>query len=345
MTTIWQEKMPKNARVFFCEKCDFTTSNKYNYEKHLSTAKHKNTTKYTKNTTLWQENAKPQEQYICECGKTYPYRASLHNHKKRCTYKEDQNKTNKKIIDMSMVDMSIVDATNDIPKNKSKNLILKLVEENTEIKSLLFKQFETMQHQMQEQQNIMNDQISELIPRVGNNNTINKQKLNINIFLNEQCKDALTLEQFINKIEVTLGNLLVTKNKGLTEGVSDIFIENMNKLSVYERPLHCTDVKRETVYIKSEAALHNGNAQWEKDDENIKLKQALKKVTHVQQRNLEKWKTEHPNWENNSDEQQEYMILVRNCTDELVDQKENKVIKKLCSQVHLNVDNPPSNDE
>ena len=340
MTTFLQEKMQKNAKGFFCEKCDFTTSNKYNYEKHLTTAKHRNTT----NTTICaRKNAKPEMQYVCECGKTYPYRASLHNHKKRCTHKEDQNKTDK--TDKNIIDMSIIDETNDTSRDKSKNLILKLVEENTEIKSLLFKQFETMQHQMQEQQNVMNDQINELIPRVGNNNTINKQKLNINIFLNEQCKDALTLEQFINKIEVTLGNLLVTKNKGLTEGVSDIFIENMNKLSVYERPLHCTDVKRETVYIKSEAALHNGNSHWEKDEENRKLKQALKKVTHVQQRNLEKWKTEHPNWENNSDEQEEYMILVRNCTDELVDQKENKVIKKLCSQVHLNVDNPPTNDE
>ena len=107
-------------------------------------------------------------------------------------------------------------------------------------------------------------------------------------------------------------------------------------------PLHCTDVKRETVYIKSEETTFNGNSQWEKDDENIKLKQALKKVTHVQQRNLEKWVAEHPNWENNSDEQEEYMILVRNSTDELVDQKENKVIKKLCPQFHLNIDNPPS---
>ena len=219
----------------------------------------------------------------------------------------------------------------------SKDLILKLVEENSEIKSLLFKQFETMQTQMQEQQNMMKDQINELIPRIGNNNTINKHKLNINIFLNEQCKDALTLEQFINKIEVTLGNLLVTKNKGLTEGVSNIIIENMNKLSLYERPLHCTDVKRETVYIKSEGLLQDGNAHWEKDEENKKLKQALKKVTHVQQQNLAKWVAEHPNWESNSDEQEEYMILVRNCTDELADQKENKVIKKLCNQMHVNI--------
>ena len=161
---------------------------------------------------------------------------------------------------------------------------MKLVEENTEIKSLLFKQFETMQAHMCEQQKQMHEQISELIPRVGNNNTINKNRLNINIFLNEQCKDAITMEEFIKKIEVSLGNLLVTQNKGLSEGVSNIFIENMNKLSVYERPLHCTDVKREIVYIKSEENQNTGN--WERDDSNIRLKNALKQVTHMQQKIL-----------------------------------------------------------
>ena len=325
---------------FTCEDCDFHTSNKYNFDKHLSTAKHKNTTKYNKNTIILQENAKKQDIFICQCGKTYPYRGSLHNHKKRCKYKENSDVIQKKNTHVNDLEISNINQN-----DGSKDLILKLVEENTEIKSLLFKQFETMQHQMQEQQNIMNNQINELIPRVGNNNIINKNKLNINIFLNEQCKDALTLEQFINKIEVTLGNLLVTKNKGLTEGVSDIFIENMKKLSPYERPLHCTDVKRETVYIKSEGPLQNGTSHWEKDEENIKLRQALKKVTYVQQQNLEKWIAEHPNWENNSHEQNEYMILVRNCTDELVDHKENKVIKKLCSQIHLNMDNPPMIEE
>ena len=264
------------------------------------------------------------ESHHCQCGKLYQHRASLYNHKKKCFY----NKLSKMNYDLSS---NCVIGHNLNNVDISKDLILKLVEENTEIWSLLFKQFETMQIQMQEQQRMMHDQINELIPHVGNNNTINKQKFNINIFLNEQCKDALTMEEFINKIEVTLGNLLVTKNKGLTEGVSNIFIENMNKLSLYERPLHCTDVKRETLYIKSD------NAQWEKDEENKKLKQALKQVTHVQQKGLEKWVAEHPNWENNSDEQEEYMLLVKNCTDEFTD-KENKVIKKLCSEAHLNFD-------
>ena len=350
MTTFLQEKYKKVAKNFYCEYCDYTSCNKYNYEKHLSTAKHKNTTKYNKIQQNCKISCKETQEHICSCGKSYIYRASLHNHKKKCVLNSVKNmdKINDNKMGNSMITLT-EEQTNFLKENeergkfkdrsndKSKDLILKLVEENSEIKSLLFKQFETMQNQMQEQQNMMKDQINELIPRIGNNNTINKQKLNINIFLNEQCKDALTLEEFINKIEVTLGNLLVTKNKGLTEGVSNIFIENMNKLSLYERPLHCTDMKRETVYIKSEGALRNGYPQWEKDEENKKLKQALRMVTHVQRQNLAKWVEEHPNWENNSHEQEEYMKLVKNCTDELADQKENKVIKKLCNQIHVNI--------
>ena len=128
-----------------------------------------------------------------------------------------------------------------------------------------------MIHENQELRN----QVTELIPKVGN--TINKPRFNINIFLNEQCKDALTMNEFIDKIKVTLDDLLITKNKGLTEGVSNIFIENMNKLSVHERPMHCTDVKRETVYIKCEDEINkNGNSKWEKDKENRKLKESIK---------------------------------------------------------------------
>tara|TARA_A100001011_G_C14272627_1_gene827673 strand:+ start:846 stop:1820 length:975 start_codon:yes stop_codon:yes gene_type:complete len=322
MTTFLQENKKKNAKNFYCKFCDFSTSNKYNFDKHLNTAKHKHTTKYNENTTKLQENAKPGMQFICECGKQYPYRASLHNHKKKCNY--INNKVQNKTTNIEELD----------DNDPSKELVMKLVEENTEIKSLLFKQFETMQAHMCEQQKQMHEQISELIPRVGNNNTINKNRLNINIFLNEQCKDAITMEEFIKKIEVSLGNLLVTQNKGLSEGVSNIFIENMNKLSVYERPLHCTDVKREIVYIKSEENQNTGN--WERDDSNIRLKNALKQVTHMQQKSLEKWVAEHPNWETDPKLQEEYMKLVKNCTEDFSD-KENKIIKKLCNQTHVNI--------
>ena len=114
------------------------------------------------------------------------------------------------------------------------------------------------------------DQIGELIPKVGNNNTNIKQRFNVNIFLNEQCKDAINMHDFIKQIEVSLDNLLTTRDKGLSEGISNVFIENMNKLSLYERPLHCTDLKRETLYIKD-------NNVWEKDGDKSRIKSSIER--------------------------------------------------------------------
>jgi len=188
------------------------------------------------------------------------------------------------------------------------------------------------------QNNELMNQVTDLIPKVGNNNnnTINnKNKFNINIFLNEECKDAITMNEFIKKIEVSLSNLLTTQNKGISEGVSDIFIENMNKLSLHERPIHCTDVKGEIVYIKSDD--DGEKVGWKLDEDNKELKDALQKISKVQQQNLKKWTDEHPNWEKDPNLQKEYMKLVKNATDNLKENKrEEKVIKKLCNNSYLN---------
>lgn len=106
----------------------------------------------------------------------------------------------------------------------------------------------------------------------------------------------------------------------------------MNKLSLYERPMHCTDTKRETVYINS-AGEGDRASGWLRDDENKNFKQAINKITHVQRQNLDKWISEHPNWKKNPIEQEEYMKLVKNCTDDF---KEDKIIKRLCSNIYLN---------
>ena len=271
------------------------------------TRKHENTTKYNDLGIFVPKKIKTFE---CECGKSYPYRASLYNHKKICDVLN--NKT------------TIVNSSKNIDY---KGMFLTMIKENKQLQNVLVTQ---------------QNQINELIPKIGNqiigdNNTItNKHKFNINIFLNEQCKDALTMNEFIDKIKITMNDLMVTKDKGLSEGVSNIFIENMNKLSLRERPMHCTDVKREIVYIKCDNTIENGTSNWEKDEENHKLKDALKKVSHVQQKNLDKWTEEHPNWKNNSDEQEEYMQLVKNCTDDLnKNKREDKAIKKVCNQAYL----------
>jgi hypothetical protein len=173
--------------------------------------------------------------------------------------------------------------------------------------------------------------ISEIAPRVGNNNNNVKQKFNINIFLNEQCKDAISMDNFIKGIEVSMKNLLTTKEKGLAEGVSNIFIENMNKLSLHERPLHCTDTKRETLYIKNE--------QWEKDQDNKQIKEKMREIAQKQVQSLNKWTGEHPNYMKVTHLQDEYTKLVQGITDTL-DQNEEKVLKKVCNNVYL-----PEKDE
>jgi hypothetical protein len=235
--------------------------------------------------------------WSCICGRSYKYESGYYRHIKSCK---------KSVIEEKVDECGEVDY---------KNLFLNMIHENKELRS----------------------QITELIPKVGsnNNNTINnKQRFNINIFLTEECKDALTMTEFIEKIKVTLDNLTVTKEKGLTEGVSNIFIENMNKLSVSERPMHCIDVKREIVYIKSGESSKDGG--WKRDEENKELKNALLKVSKVQQQNLEKWTKEHPKWMESTELQKEYTALVKNCTDDLRENKRGeKAIKKICNKVYL----------
>lgn len=315
------------AKEYTCKLCNYKTRNKNNFQKHLLTRKHENTTKY---------NEKLQniaEQYICECGKSYPYRASLYNHRKKCTKSQEiQNSTNndgENNIKMALSESE--KATNkDLGKQPENNInqidtnnidtnnidyhsmIIRLIDQNAEFKNLLIKQ---------------QDQIGELIPKVGNNNTNIKQRFNVNIFLNEQCKDAINMHDFIKQIEVSLDNLLTTRDKGLSEGISNVFIENMNKLSLYERPLHCTDLKRETLYIKD-------NNVWEKDGDKSRIKSALREISSAQFRSVKKWMDDNPDYEENETKQEEFINLIRNCS-ENIDSVDDKIIKRLCNNSYL----------
>ena len=238
------------------------------------------------------DSEKCEKMYYCNCGKKYKYDTGLYKHKKKCQGEKKE-------------DIVL------IPDNKDdmKELVLKLINQNSELQKT----------------------IHDLIPKVGNNNnsnnTINnKNKFNINVFLNEKCKDALSMDEFINKIEVSMKNLLTTKEKGQTQGITNIIMENMNKLSLYERPLHCTDKKRETLYIK--------NNEWEKDENKEYIYKALKSVESKQLKNLNVWLEEHPNYMNNPNEQEEFAKLMSDCGKSVEDGKE-KIIKKLCENVYI----------
>jgi hypothetical protein len=296
-------KTPKNAKKYECIKCNFVCSKLCDYNRHVLTIKHNrianDNEKAPKNAT---------RQYICNCGKEYKYSSGLSKHKKIC----DGNKKEPIIISDN--------------KDEMKDLVFKLINENQDLKNTLLKENFELRNQLKEQ----SQQITHLIPKVGNNhNTINsnnKNKFNINVFLNEKCKDALSMDEFINKIEISMKNLLTTKEKGQTHGISNIIIENMNKLSLYERPMHCTDKKRETLYVK--------NNEWEKDDNKEYINKALKSVESKQLKNLNVWLEEHPNYMNNPSEQEEFAKLMSECGKSVDDGRE-KIIKKLCDNVYI----------
>ena len=165
--------------------------------------------------------------FVCECGKAYPYRASLYNHKKKCIFINEKHENIEK--------NEIICETSNNQLTLTNELIIGLINDNKEMRNIIMKQ---------------QNQISELIPKVGNNNNTINQKFNIQVFLNEKCKDAINMSDFVKSIQVSLQQLDFTKQNGLVNGLTNVIIENMNKLGLYQRPIHCK--KSESVYIKED---------------------------------------------------------------------------------------------
>jgi hypothetical protein len=300
---------PKISKEFICNCCDYTCSKKSVFEKHLLTRKHEiltNPNKFVSENKL----------YNCECGKEYKHHSSLCYHKKKCKFDEKNNCKNKttEIENIDSVDY--------------KNMFIRMMGENHKLQNLLIEQ----QKQTQEQFNT-------LIPKIGNtttnNNSHNTNNFNINMFLNEKCKHAISMDEFIDKINISMKNLLYTKDNGLTDGLTNIFVENMNKLSLFERPIHCTDKKRETIYIKNK--IHGTHdTQWSKDEENQEVEKAINKVSRKQMQNLKQWTEENPNFMNNDHLQKEYTKLIASCSKDV---EKDKIKKRLCDKVYLSEKN------
>ena len=252
----------------------------------------------------------------CICGKTYKYQSGLCKHIKQCRH-NIQNETEN--------ELGVKDVELDSDPNTYKTMFVKMMEENNEFRNLLIKQ---------------QQQIGELIPKVGNNNvsTINtvNQKFNINIFLNEQCKDAINLNDFVKNIEINLDELDYAKNKGLAEGITNTIIEKMSNLSLYERPMHCTDVKRETLYIKNDDI-------WSKDSSKAEIKRAIKDVSTKQFKTIKKWVDANPDFQKD-DLKSEYFTSAVSKLGKDTSTVDSKIIKKICANTYIKNTNTP-NDE
>jgi len=270
----------KSPIFFYCEKCDYKSNKKSDFEKHLQTIKH-NAQKCSKMLTK-------SRQYQCHCGKEYKHLQSFNRHQKFCI--QDENTQDKKDINTDY-----------------KEMFINMMNENKELRKT----------------------ITDMVPKIGSNNTNNTNNtnnFNINLFLNEECKEAINIDDFIKSIEISLEQLDFTKKNGLAEGLGNLLIENMNKLSLYERPMHCTDIKRETIYIKD-------NDIWEKDNGKTKIKKAIKEVSNKQFKSIKKWTNENSNLD--TEEKKEDFVKMLTTISKDSSTVDNKIIKKICSKSYL----------
>ena len=310
--------MPKNAEKFSCDKCNFRCSKQSNYDKHLLTTKHQILT----NTY----NKAPVKclTFECECGKRYKHRQSLYAHKKKCRYQSLENETKNTGSDKEIPSQELeVKEENTIDY---KNMFIQLMKQNQELQTTIIEQQKTVV----EQQKQYTETINEMIPKIGNNN--NNNQFNLQLFLNEQCKDALNITDFMKSIEVNMNDLIQTGKLGYVDGMSRIFVNALKDMDVTERPFHCTDIKRETVYIKDQN-------KWEKDEDN---KQKIKKtIRNIENKNLQmipKWQEENPDHRNmDSKKSNEFMELSITALggEEDKEKSEKKIMKNVLKEVIL----------
>ena len=264
------KKYGKKNKKFHCDICDYYTSNKKDFSKHLKTLKHRN----KKN-----DNLKiPIVEFKCIfCDKVYKYSSGLSRHRKKCNFVNDE------FVEKGEISyhLSPKEDNEKIPKNKHNedsvmaNAIVKLVEQNAEMMKCMKEQNAEMMKCMKEQS------------IVNQNNTTNN--ISINFFLNEQCKNAMNLTDFINQLQVSLEDLQYSKNNGFIEGVTNIFTKQLQDLKPTERPIHCSDKDKLQFYIKD-------NNEWKEDKSNKEMKKTISQVERKQVFQLKEWEKAHPTY-------------------------------------------------
>lgn len=320
MEILENENLQNFTKIFYCNICDVNMIRKQHYEKHILTAKHKRKCFGNENYKMEIKSYHIINKNVCKCGKSYSSYSGLWKHKKKC----QENQTNNIICEEAVEDNN--------EKIDYKSMFFQMVKENNEFKSLLVSQQEQMNNYIKEQNNQLlqnNNQLLDILPKVGNTNNINNtqnNKFNINIFLNEQCKDALNIQEFIDSITVSLQDLNYSKREGLANGITNIILQNMNKLTLFERPIHCTDTKRETLYVKD-------NDIWEKDITKDKIKKALKDISSKQIKTFKTWCDNH-DLDNNEDHKDEFVKILNTIT-KSVSTMDNKIIKKICNNSYV----------
>lgn len=327
------KKTPKKLqKKYICNSCYFASNNLNDFNRHNSTTKHKNATNATKmlhkkthtkhkcrkclkvlkhrpslirHLKICKSQKSPlsnvskmypkciQPKFTCECNKSYKFSSGLSKHKKKCTHLQD--------LENSCEIIEIV------PTNNVEHLLKGILQENKILR-----------------EKISNLEVGNTINNTTNHTNNSNNNYTINMFLNEKCKNAMNLEDFVEKIKFTLEDLQYTSDNGYANGISNVFIKNLNDMDVTERPIHCTDQKRLQFYVKNENV-------WEKD--NITLHASIEQVSKKQIENINNWTTAHPNYMDSGKKRDEYFKLVG----ETMQSNDNKNLHNIKKNVGRNV--------
>jgi len=288
------EKTPKNAEKYECEPCHFKCCKLCDYIRHIHTRKHDRLTNTNEIT------AKNANQFECKCGKKYKHMSSLCGHKTTC---------------------SIIQGTNNTINNNTsefqldKELLIKMLLKNQEVM----------------------EKMVEMMPQMGNNShntnnshTTNNNQFNIQMFLNEHCKNAMNLTDFIESLPITATTFDNTIENGLTKTITNMITNGLSKLDILERPIHCTDATRKTLYVKEKNI-------WEKDTELLKVVSGITNLIRKKRTLISKWKEANEGWATIERKQIKFTELVCNImTDIEYDEKETgKIVRSISKTVYL----------
>ena len=288
----------KNANNYYCKTCDFICSKQCDWSRHLLTRKHKNgDTLVTIGDIFTPKNAKAE--YVCECGSTYKYRQGISRHRKTCF---------------------IHQGTSDIQSDKmtpafeiDKEMLIKLLLKN---------------------QDVM-EKMMEIMPQIGNqshnnHNTNSNNNFNIQMFLNNHCKNAMNLTDFIESLPITADTYDSTIENGLTKTLTNMITNGLSQLDILERPIHCTDATRKTLYVKEDN-------NWEKDTELIRMLLGIKTIARKQRMMINKWQDANEGWEKEDYIQTKLTTLIsHSMTNIESDEKEtSKIVRAISKNVYL----------
>jgi hypothetical protein len=296
------EKNAKKCKIFLCEKCDFKTSNKTNFNTHLKTKKH-NGNKMATNGNMQETEILQGQDFVCiHCNKKYKDRTGLWKHKKTCDKNVGQEN-------------QIINPTTDI--NHLTNLMLEILKQNNEL----------MLQNNELAKNSVNNTYN------NNMNNSHNKTFNLQFFLNETCKDAMNIMDFVNSMEIELNDLEKVGELGYVNGMTNIILKNLKALDVTKRPLHCTDAKREIMYVKDDN-------KWEKENDNKdKIKKALKYIVHKNAKMFNVFKAKYPDciksYSTRCDQYNKLVVEVLGGKGDNETQNNEKIIRRIAREVTI----------